>query len=50
VALYESEDGREVRGYVEDEYISPVSVTNYVVNSKDFDSTIGWKEGGAEDA
>lgn len=47
VAIYEDENGLEVRGYTEDEYISPVAVSNYVVNSKDFDSLTGWKEGGS---
>lgn len=49
VAIYEDENGLEVRGYIEDEYISPSAVTNYVTNPKDFDSTIGWKEGGEKD-
>jgi hypothetical protein len=38
-----------VHGYSEDEYVSSVAVNNYVTNSKDFDSTSGWKAGGAEE-
>ena len=49
VAVYEDrENNNEITyGYSETEYISPVAVNNYVTNPRDFDSTTGWKAGGA---
>ena len=45
VAVYEDSEGNKVYGYVEDEYISPTTVSNYVVNSTDYDALTGWTAG-----
>ena len=40
------EGNREVYGYVDYSYISPITVTSYVTNGKDFDSFTGWTQCG----
>jgi hypothetical protein len=45
VAVYEDSEGNKVYGYVEDEYISPTTVSSYVTNSSDYDSLTGWTAG-----
>lgn len=50
VAVYEDSEGNKVYGYVEDEYISPTTVSNYVTNSSDYDALTGWTAGTISDA
>lgn len=45
VAVYEDTEGNKVYGYVEDEYISPTTVSNYVTNPSDYDALTGWTAG-----
>ena len=45
VAVYEDSEGNKVYGYVEDEYISPTTVSNYVTNPSDYDALTGWTAG-----
>ena len=47
VNIYE-DNGREVYGYSEFEYITPISVNNFVTNPNNFDSYTGWAEGGVQ--
>ena len=42
VNVYEDESHNQVYGYTETQYISPVIVQNFVVNSVDFTNTDGW--------
>lgn len=50
VAVYEDSEGNKVYGYVEDEYISPTTVSNYVTNPSDYDSLTGWTAGTIDEA
>lgn len=50
VAVYEDSEGNKVYGYVEDEYISPTTVSNYVTNPSDYDSLTGWIAGTVDEA
>ena len=50
VAVYEDSEGNKVYGYVEDEYISPTTVSNYVTNPSDYDSLTGWTAGTVDEA
>ena len=45
VNVYEK-DGETYYGYSETEYISPISVQNFVTNPNNFTSTTGWQVGG----
>lgn len=45
VAVYQDSEGNKVYGYVEDEYISPTTVSNYVTNPSDYDALTGWTAG-----
>ena len=45
VAVYEDSEGNKIYGYVEDEYISPTTVSSYVTNPSDYDSLTGWTAG-----
>ena len=42
VTVYEDKDKKEIYMYTENEYISPVILTNYAANSKNFTDTSGW--------
>ena len=47
VKVYTNADGKEVWGFTETEYISPMVVQSYITNPSDFTSTTGWRVGKA---
>jgi hypothetical protein len=46
VNIYKDGEGKEVYGFTETEYTSPVAVKTIITNPKNFESTLGWEGGG----
>jgi hypothetical protein len=47
VNLYkDSKTGDPIYGYIDEQYLSPIAVRNFVVNATDYDSTSGWDTSG----
>ena len=47
VTVY-NHDGKEIYGFSESEYTSPVMVRSFITNAKDYESTVGWEIGGSD--